>query len=254
MRQDKYISPYAWGTLLSKLLEHDLARLLSQADAKTLSGAEAGTALFEQLRSFMELKRTLKSCKQRSNVLQPSHEALLNLADRLFATAHQALLSDAKAREGQPFTVSANPKSQQIAVTPPTRFLFADNLLMAARRVLRRPRGTEAREQPTMSLDTKWQHGVAVPSEQFLLEWQLVRLEAARERLILELADLSERHPNMFRQLKLSDAVAAEVESARLRVSSVWSKILMTASMSGASLHARKYTVGSGQSARSKRP
>jgi hypothetical protein len=251
MGQDKYISPYAWGTLLSKLLEHDLARLLSQADAKTLSGAEARTALFEQLRSFVDLKSTLKSCKQRSNVLQPSHEALLTLADRLFATAHQALLGDAKAREGQPSTVSANPKSQQIAVTPPARFPFTGKLLMAARLVLRRPRGTEAREQPTMSLEKKWQHGVAVPSEQFLLQWQLVRLKAARERLILELADLSEKHPNMFRRLKLTDAVGVEVESARLRVSGVWSKIMVTVSMSGAPLQARKDAADSGQSTQS---
>jgi hypothetical protein len=252
MGQGKYISPYAWGTLLSELLEHDLAKLLSQADAKTLSGAEASTALFEQLRSFMVLKSTLKSCKQRPDVLQPSHEALLNFADRLFATAHQAFLNDAKAREGYPPAVSANPKSQDIAVAPPARFPFADKLLMAARQVLRHTRGTEAGEQPTMSLDTEWQPGVAVPSEHFLLEWQLVRLKAARERLILELADLSERHPNTFRQLKLTDVVGAEVESARLRVSGVWSKILMTASMSGASLQARKYAAGSGESERTK--
>ena len=251
MGQDKYISPYAWGRLLSELLEHGLAKLLSQADVKTLGGAEARTALLEQLRSFMVLKSTLKSCKQRPKVLQPSHEALLNLADRLFAAAHQALLSDAKSREGQPPTVSANPRWQHIAVAPPARFLSADKLFMAARQVFRRTRGTEAREQPNMSLDNKWQHGVAVPSEQFLLEWQLVRFKAARERLILELADLSERHPNTFRQLKLADAVGAEVESARLRVSNVWSKILMTASMSGAPPQARKYAAGSGQSARS---
>jgi len=251
MGQGKYISPYAWGALLSELLEHDLAKLLSQADVETLSGAEVRTALFEQLRSFMVLKGALKSCKQPPIVLQPSHEALLNYADRLFAAAHQAFLSDAKAREVEPSTVSANPKSQQIGVAPPARFPFADKLLMAARQVLRHNPVTETGEQPNTSLDSKWQHGVSVPSEQFLLEWQWVRLKAARERLILELADLSERHPSMYRQLKLTDAVGAEAESTRLRVSSVWSKILLTASRSGASLQARKYADGSGQSTRS---
>lgn len=254
MGQGKYISPYSWGTLLSELLEHDLAQLLSQADAKTLSGAEARTALLDQLRPFMAIKSTLKSCEQRSNVLRPSHEALLSFADRLFAAAHQALLSDAKAREGQSPNVNADPRWQHSAVAPPTRFLFAHKVFMAARQVFRRTSGTEAREQPAMSLDAKWHHGVAVPSEQFLLEWQLVRLKAARERLILELADLSERHPSTFRKLKLTDVVCVEVESARSRVSSVWSNILMTASMSGASLQARKYTAGSGHIARSKRP
>jgi hypothetical protein len=53
----------------------------------------------------------------------------------------------------------------------------------------------------------------------------LVRLKTARERLIMELADLSERNEQLFRSLGLSEAVSAEVESARLRISNVWKEL-----------------------------
>jgi hypothetical protein len=62
-------------------------------------------------------------------------------------------------------------------------------------------------------------------ARRFLLEWQLVRLKAARERLIMELADLSERNERLFQGLGLPEAVNAEVESARLRVSNVWKEL-----------------------------
>jgi len=230
MEQGEYLSPYAWGRLLSKLLEHKLATYLSQVDVKTLSEAEARTVLYEQLRSFLALKSTLKSSEPQSDILQPAHEALLSFAARLFMAAHQALLDDGKAKAGDQPAVSDNPKWQHIAAAPSAQFLFAGKLFMAARQLLPSSGRAKAREQPTMSGDAKWQHTVAAPSTQFLLEWQLVRLKASRERLILELADLSARHQNTFRELKLSKAVGAEVESARLRVSKVWKKLPTTAS------------------------
>ena len=71
----------------------------------------------------------------------------------------------------------------------------------------------------------KRQHRSVVPTKQFLLEWQLVRLKAARQRLIMELADVSETNQQLFRSLGLPKAVSAEVESARLRVSEVWNEL-----------------------------
>jgi hypothetical protein len=68
----------------------------------------------------------------------------------------------------------------------------------------------------------KGQPNAVVPSKRFLLEWQLVRLKAAREKLVMELADLSERNEQLFRSLGLPEAISAEVESARLRISDVW--------------------------------
>jgi hypothetical protein len=232
MGKGEYLSPYAWGRLLSTLLEHDLSMFLSGVDVKTLGEVEARTQLYEQLRSFMKLKNELKSREPRPNVLRPAHEALLDFAARLFMVAHQALLNDAGPQAEKKRTVSENPRWQGIAPAPSARFPFMDKLLMVARQVLPRGRVAEPTKHPASSYQVEGQHRVAVASQEFLLEWQLVRLKAARERLILELADLSERHESTFRKLRLSEAVAAEVESARLRVSSVWEKIPNMASLS----------------------
>jgi len=172
--------PDAWGTLLTKLFEHDIVTLLSEADASTLSKPSAALVLYDHLRSFMALKSSLKSSEPPSGVLRPAHEALLNFTARLFMAAHQALLN-----EGQKDTPA----------------------------------------KPARGWRTKRQHKAVVPTKQFLLEWQLVRLKAARERLIMELADLSERNEPLFQGLGLPDAVSAEVESARLRVSTVWKEL-----------------------------
>jgi hypothetical protein len=171
--------PDAWGTLLAKLLEHELVTLLSQADVSMLSKASAALVLYDHLRSFMALKSSLKSGEPQSDVLRPAHEALLNFTARLFMAAHQALLNSIQ-KEGE--------------AKPPQRH-------------------------------AKGQHSAVVPSKRFLLEWQLVRLKTARERLIMELADLSERNEQLFRSLGLPEAVSAEVESARLRISNVWKEL-----------------------------
>jgi hypothetical protein len=180
MGESERCSPDAWGTLLSKLLDHKLATLLSQADVSALSSTEATTVLYEQLRPFLALKSSLKSSEPQSDALQPAHKALLSFVARLFMAAHQALLNDIK---------------------------------------------TEDEVKPALSGHAKGQHSVFVPSRQFLLEWQLVRLKGAREGLILELADLSERDHKVFQQLRLPEAIGAEVESARLRISNIWKEL-----------------------------
>src|SRR5512136_1774213 len=99
MRQGDYLTPYAWGRLLSDLLEHRLTTYLCEADVETLMGSEARAVLYEQLRSFLALKRRLKSRQPRSALLRPAHEALVNFAARLFMAAYQTLLSDPEGRE-----------------------------------------------------------------------------------------------------------------------------------------------------------
>jgi hypothetical protein len=169
--------PDGWGMQLTKLFEHEIVMLLSEADVSMLSKAPAALVLYDHLRSFMALKSSLKSSEPQSDALRPAHEALLNFSARLFMAAHQALLND-----GQ----------------------------------------KDIPAKPVRSWRAKRQHEAVVPTKQFLLEWQLVRLKAARQRLIMELADLSERNEPLFKGLALPDKVSAEVESARLRVSNLW--------------------------------
>jgi len=98
---------------------------------------------------------------------------------------------------------------------------FTARLFMAAHQALLNDmQGDGAKATPGHR--AKGQSKAVVPSKRFLLEWQLVRLKAARERLVMELADLSERNEQLFRNLGLPEAVSAEVESARLRISDIW--------------------------------
>ena len=172
--------PDAWGTLLTKLFEHELVIFLSEADAATLGKPSAALVLYDHLRSFMALKSSLKTSEPQSDALRPAHEALLNFSARLFMAAHQTLVNDGQ-KDSSP--------------------------------------------RPILSRRGKRQHEAVAPTKRFLLEWQVVRLKAARQRLILELADLSERNGPFFQGLGLPDQVGAEVESARLRISSVWKEL-----------------------------
>jgi hypothetical protein len=126
--------------------------------------------------------------------------------------------------------VRGNPIGQHITPVPSVRFRSADKLFTATRQFLLNSRMPKGRRQPTPNDNVTGQHIATVSSKQFVLEWQLVRLKAAKERLILQLADLSEKDKTMFGELRLAEAVRAEVESARLRVSDVWEEILKTAS------------------------
>jgi hypothetical protein len=95
-------------------------------------------------------------------------------------------------------------------------------LFMAAHQALLNDGQKDSPAKPVRGGHGKRQCSSVVPTKQFLLEWQLVRLKAARDRLIMELADVSERNEQVFESLGLPEALRAEVESARLRVSSIW--------------------------------
>ena len=69
---------------------------------------------------------------------------------------------------------------------------------------------------------TKAHHGAVAPTREFLLEWQLARIKSARHRLVMELVDVSERDEQLYQSLSLPEALEAEVETARLRISDVW--------------------------------
>jgi hypothetical protein len=55
-------------------------------------------------------------------------------------------------------------------------------------------------------------------TREFLMEWQLVRLRAARERLLAKLLELSDRDQQLFQQLNLPSAILAELEFVRLEL------------------------------------
>ena len=119
---------------------------------------------------------------------------------------------------------SGEPQSDVLRPAHEALLNFTARLFMAAHQALLNGIQKEDDARPAQRR-VKGHHGAVVPTKQFLLEWQLVRLKMARERLIMELADLSERNEQLFQSLGLPEAVSAEVESARLRISNVWKEL-----------------------------
>ena len=119
---------------------------------------------------------------------------------------------------------SSEPQADVLRPAHEALLNFTARLFMAAHQAILNGIQKEGEAKPTASR-AKGQHKAVVPTKRFLLEWQLVRLKTARERLIMELADLSERNEQLFRSLGLPEAVSAEVESARLRISNVWKEL-----------------------------
>ena len=119
---------------------------------------------------------------------------------------------------------SGEPQSDVLRPAHEALLNFTARLFMAAHQALLNGIQKEGEAKPTQR-HAKGHHGAVVPTKRFLLEWQLVRLKTARERLIMELADLSERNEQLFQSLGLPEAVSAEVESARLRISNVWKEL-----------------------------
>ncbi len=171
-------TPDSWGVPLSKLFEHRLVRLLNEADAVTLTCEESATILYKEMRSFMALKSALVAGDP-PEALRPVNEALLRFTNRLFKTAHQALLNHGKKDES--------------------------------------PAAHGKRD--------KGQHHPAAPTREFLLEWQLVRMKSARQKLVMELAYVSEKNEGLYQSLALPEPMEAEVESARVRISNVWKQL-----------------------------
>jgi hypothetical protein len=120
---------------------------------------------------------------------------------------------------------SSEPHSDALRPAHEALLNFSARLFMAAHQALLNDGQKDNPTKPAFSWRAKRQHEAVVPTKRFLLEWQLVRLKAARERLIMELADLSERNEQLFRSLGLPETVSAEVESARLRISNVWKEL-----------------------------
>ncbi len=94
MGERETCAPDPWGALLAHLFEHELAKLLFEAEATMLGKPSAALVLYDHLRSFIALKSAVKNTEPQSDALRPAHEALLNITARLFMAAHQALLND----------------------------------------------------------------------------------------------------------------------------------------------------------------
>lgn len=109
---------------------------------------------------------------------------------------------------------SIQPKSEALGETDAALLHFAKRLFLVAHQALLNSIEAE-NEKDHFEEDPS---GELRDTREFLMEWQLVRLRAARERLLAKLLELSERDQQLFQQLSLPAAVLAELEFVRLEV------------------------------------
>jgi len=79
--------------LVKSVLTNKLVSYLFEFDEEALARSRVVDMLEEELRSFLALKSEVQSQKPREPVLESAHEKLLELMQRLFMVAQQALLN-----------------------------------------------------------------------------------------------------------------------------------------------------------------
>jgi hypothetical protein len=170
--------------------------------------------------------------KERSKCSPPEWGVVLS---RLLGQEITGFLSDASAkalsrdetvamlyREMRPLVMlkteieSLQPDSEALGAVNHALVHFAKRLFLAAHQALLNSIEADTekeRRQNDLSAEVR-------DSRSFLIEWQLVRLRSARERLMTRLLEMSETDPQLFRQLSLPAMVRGQVELARLERSS----------------------------------
>lgn len=106
---------------------------------------------------------------------------------------------------------SLHPQSEALGAVNEALVHFAKRLFLAAHQALLNSIEVES-ERGNQGRDLS---GELRDSRSFLMEWQLVRLRAARERLVTRLFELSEADQQLFRQLSLPTAILGQVEFIR---------------------------------------
>jgi len=66
MGERETCAPDPWGALLAHLFEHELAKLLFEAEATMLGKPSAALVLYDHLRSFIALKSAVKNTEPQS--------------------------------------------------------------------------------------------------------------------------------------------------------------------------------------------
>jgi len=106
---------------------------------------------------------------------------------------------------------SLRPQSDGLGAANSALVHFAKRLFLAAHQALLNSIEAETEKEHT----ERDLSGELRDTRKFLIEWQLVRLRAARERLVARLFELAEEDQQLIGQLNLPTAIRAQVESVR---------------------------------------
>ncbi len=125
-------------------------------------------------------------------------------SDEAVATVYQELRSLVRLKTE---VESIRPQSDVLAAANEALVHFAKRLFLAAHQALLNSIEAETEKEHS----EKDLSGELRDTRKFLMEWQLVRLRAARERLVAKLFELAEEDRRLFRRLSLPTAIRAQV-------------------------------------------
>lgn len=93
------VSTQEWGESVKSVLTNKLVSYLFELDEEALGRPSVVTILEEELRSFLALKAEVQSQRPQESALQLAHDRLLELMQRSFIVAQQALLNRRQVEE-----------------------------------------------------------------------------------------------------------------------------------------------------------
>lgn len=91
--EQRPVSTQEWGESVKSVLTNKLVSYLFELDEESLARPRVVAMLEEELRPFLTLKAEVQSQKPREPLLESAHDKMLELMQRLFMVAQQALLN-----------------------------------------------------------------------------------------------------------------------------------------------------------------
>lgn len=114
----RLVSTGEWGELVKSVLTNKLVSYLFELDEEALSRPSVVAILEEELRPFLELKAEVQSQRPRESALELAHDKLLELMQRSFMVAQQALLNRPRVDEGDKSSGSRSPDEPCVDTRP----------------------------------------------------------------------------------------------------------------------------------------
>ncbi len=163
--EQRSVSTQEWGELVKSVLTSKLVSYLFEFDEEALARPRVVAMLEEELRPFLALKAEVQSQKPREPVLESAHDKMLELMQRLFMVAQQALLNRPQA--------DGEDKSQT----------------------------SQSPDQPSADAQSGGKR---------LLTWHMVRMNDIGEQFMAALAELADKHKDVYDQLGLPAGIIGE--------------------------------------------
>lgn len=163
--EQRPVSTQEWGESVKSVLTSKLVSYLFELDEESLARPRVVAMLEEEFRPFLTLKAEVQSQRPREAVLELAHDKLLELMQRSFMVAQQALLNRPQADGEDKFQNGQSP------------------------------------HQPPEDVQSGGKR---------LLSWHIARMNDIGEQFMAALAELGDKHRDVYDQLDLPAGTIGE--------------------------------------------